>query len=166
MQCDDLLWSQIHVSLSSNSSSSGRRRDHHRAYEQKHEKNGSVCVIVTALVCLVHLHQESSSYQRVFKRYNRESRFSIISRSPYSFQKTDSCFFKKSVLCVVPLVLDITEARAATCRHNGWFSGTNMRTRAQNVLQSRRAVVVPTRSKDATFKRQLLFKKKCPLCCF
>ncbi len=166
MQCDDLLWSQIHVSLSSNSSSSGRRRDHHRAYEQKHEKNGSVCVIVTALVCLVHLHQESSSYQRVFKRYNRESRFSIISRSPYSFQKTDSCFLKKSVLCVVPLVLDITEARAATCRHNGWFSGTNMRTRAQNVLQSRRAVVVPTRSKDATFKRQLLFKKKCPLCCF
>lgn len=55
------------------------------------------------------------------------------------------------------MVLDITEARAATCRHNGWFSGTTMRTRAQNVLQSRRAVVVPTRSKDATVGN--IFKK-------
>ena len=73
------------------------------------------------------------------------------------FKKPTAAFLKKSVLCVVPLVLDITEARAATCRHNGWFSGTTMRTRAQNVLQSRRAVVVPTRSKDATVGN--IFKK-------
>ena len=86
------------------------------------------------------------------------------------FKKPTAAFFKKSVLRVVPLVLDITEARAATCRHNGWFSGTTVRTRAQNVLQSRRAVVVPTRSKDATvgniFKKLFdsCFKKKSVRC--